>query len=79
LVDDDDNHECPASSLKVFGQSLIIRNIQTLSTIFHIDKVMIPEGLSNAAKLVQDIFPLSLQKAFRMMIVIMMIAINAMR
>jgi hypothetical protein len=64
LVDDDDNHECPASSLKVFGQSLIIRNIQTLSTIFHIDKVMIPEGLSNAAKLVQDNFPFITTEGF---------------
>jgi carbonic anhydrase/acetyltransferase-like protein (isoleucine patch superfamily) len=64
LVDDDDNHECPASSLKVFGQSLIIRNIQTLSTIFHIDKVIIPEGLSNAAKLVQDNFPFITTEGF---------------
>jgi acetyltransferase-like isoleucine patch superfamily enzyme len=64
LVDDDDSHECPASSLKVFGQSLIIRNIQTLSTILHIDKVMIPERLSNAAKLVQDNFPFITTEAF---------------
>jgi acetyltransferase-like isoleucine patch superfamily enzyme len=64
LVDDDDSHECPASSLKVFGQSLIIRNIQTLSTILHIDKVMIPERLSNAAKLVQDNFPFITTEGF---------------
>jgi acetyltransferase-like isoleucine patch superfamily enzyme len=64
LVDDDDSHECPASSIKVFGQSLIIRNIQAVSTILHIDKVMIPEGLSNAAKLVRDNFPFITTESF---------------
>jgi hypothetical protein len=54
---DDYRHDISVSSLKVFGQPLIIRNIQAVSTILHIDKIMIPEGFSDLAKLVQDNFP----------------------
>jgi UDP-N-acetylglucosamine diphosphorylase / glucose-1-phosphate thymidylyltransferase / UDP-N-acetylgalactosamine diphosphorylase / glucosamine-1-phosphate N-acetyltransferase / galactosamine-1-phosphate N-acetyltransferase len=52
-----DSHECPASSLKVFGQPLIIRNVQVISNILDIDKVMIPEGFSDLVKLIRDYFP----------------------
>ena len=52
-----DSHECPASSLKVLGQPLIIRNVQVVSNILDIDKVMIPEGFSDLVKLIRDNFP----------------------
>ena len=49
--------DCPASSLKVFGQPLIVRNIRVASSFLDIDKVMIPESFSHVSKLVQDNFP----------------------
>jgi UDP-N-acetylglucosamine diphosphorylase / glucose-1-phosphate thymidylyltransferase / UDP-N-acetylgalactosamine diphosphorylase / glucosamine-1-phosphate N-acetyltransferase / galactosamine-1-phosphate N-acetyltransferase len=52
-----DKEECPASSLKLLGQHLIIRNIKLVSKIFAIKKIMIPEEFRNALKLVQDYFP----------------------
>jgi UDP-N-acetylglucosamine diphosphorylase / glucose-1-phosphate thymidylyltransferase / UDP-N-acetylgalactosamine diphosphorylase / glucosamine-1-phosphate N-acetyltransferase / galactosamine-1-phosphate N-acetyltransferase len=52
-----DSHECPASSLKVFGQPLIIRNVQVVCNILDIDKVMVPEGFSDVVKLIRDNFP----------------------
>ena len=52
-----DGHECPASSLKVFGQPLIVRNVQVVNNILGIDKVMIPQGFSDVAKLIHDNFP----------------------
>ena len=52
-----DCHECPASSLKVFGQPLIVRNVQVVNNILGVDKVMIPQGFSDVAKLIHDNFP----------------------
>lgn len=52
-----ENNQCLASSLKVFGQPLIIRNVQVVNKILGIDKVMIPEGFSDAVKLIHDNFP----------------------
>jgi UDP-N-acetylglucosamine diphosphorylase / glucose-1-phosphate thymidylyltransferase / UDP-N-acetylgalactosamine diphosphorylase / glucosamine-1-phosphate N-acetyltransferase / galactosamine-1-phosphate N-acetyltransferase len=52
-----DKDECPASSLKLLGQPLIIRNLSIVSKIFAIKKIMIPEGFRDAVKLVQDNFP----------------------
>jgi UDP-N-acetylglucosamine diphosphorylase / glucose-1-phosphate thymidylyltransferase / UDP-N-acetylgalactosamine diphosphorylase / glucosamine-1-phosphate N-acetyltransferase / galactosamine-1-phosphate N-acetyltransferase len=52
-----DSNECPASSLKIFGQPLIIRNVQVVSNILDIDKVMVPEGFSDVVKLIRDNFP----------------------
>jgi acetyltransferase-like isoleucine patch superfamily enzyme len=52
-----DNRDCPASSLKVFGQPLIVRNVQVASKILDIDEVMIPDDFSNVATLIQDNFP----------------------
>lgn len=49
--------DCPASSLKIFGQPLIVRNIRVASSFLDIDKVMIPESFSHISKLVQDNFP----------------------
>ena len=52
-----DKDECPASSLKLLGQHLIIRNINQVGKIFAIKKIMIPDEFRNALKLVQDNFP----------------------
>lgn len=52
-----DKNECPASSLKLLGQPLIIRNLSIVSKIFPIKKILIPEEFRDALKLVQDNFP----------------------
>ncbi len=52
-----DSHDCPASSLKVFGQPLIVRNVEVTCKVLDIDEVMIPDNFSNAATLIQDNFP----------------------
>jgi acetyltransferase-like isoleucine patch superfamily enzyme len=48
---------CPASSIKLFGQPLIIRNIMMAQQVYGISKVMIPSEFSAAIKLVQESFP----------------------
>ena len=50
-------NDCPATSLKVFGQPIIVRNVQLAKEILGIDTVILPEGHSNAIKLIQDSFP----------------------
>ena len=52
-----DSHDCPASSLKVFGQPLIVRNVDVACNVLDIDHIMIPNNFSNAATLIQDNFP----------------------
>jgi UDP-N-acetylglucosamine diphosphorylase / glucose-1-phosphate thymidylyltransferase / UDP-N-acetylgalactosamine diphosphorylase / glucosamine-1-phosphate N-acetyltransferase / galactosamine-1-phosphate N-acetyltransferase len=52
-----DSHDCPASSLKVFGQPLIVRNVDVACKVLDIDQVMIPNNVPNAATLIQDNFP----------------------
>jgi NDP-sugar pyrophosphorylase family protein len=52
-----DSHDCPASSLKVLGQPLIVRNVEVACNVLDIDEVMIPDNFSNAATLIQDNFP----------------------
>ncbi|MFL6453574.1 MAG: hypothetical protein ACJ71L_06180 [Nitrososphaeraceae archaeon] len=52
-----DSHDCPASSLKVFGQPLIVRNVDVACKVLDIDHVMIPNNFSNAATLIQNNFP----------------------
>jgi carbonic anhydrase/acetyltransferase-like protein (isoleucine patch superfamily) len=52
-----DTHDCPASSLKVFGQPLIVRNVDVACNVLDIDQVMVPNNFSNAATLIQNNFP----------------------
>jgi len=52
-----DPHECPASSLKVFGQPLILRNIQRVLNILDIDTIILPEEYYTAVKLIENSFP----------------------
>ena len=52
-----DSNDCPATSLMVFGQPLLLRNIQIAKEIFDIDTVILPEECSNAIKLIEDRFP----------------------
>jgi UDP-3-O-[3-hydroxymyristoyl] glucosamine N-acyltransferase len=49
--------DCPATSLKVFGQPLIVRNIQIAKEILDIDKVIVPKESTNAVKLIEENFP----------------------
>jgi len=49
--------DCPALSLTVFGQPLIVWNVSVTSKVLNIDKVMIPEDFPDALKLVQEKFP----------------------
>jgi UDP-N-acetylglucosamine diphosphorylase / glucose-1-phosphate thymidylyltransferase / UDP-N-acetylgalactosamine diphosphorylase / glucosamine-1-phosphate N-acetyltransferase / galactosamine-1-phosphate N-acetyltransferase len=49
--------ECPASSLKVLGEPLILRNINMARKKLNFDKVLIPSGLNNILRIVQEAFP----------------------
>jgi len=52
-----DKNDCLASSLKVFGRPLIVRNVSATIKVLNIDKIMIPEDFPDALRLVQDEFP----------------------
>ena len=52
-----DCSDCPATSLKVFGQPLIVRNIQAAKEFLDIDKVVVPKESTNAVKLIEENFP----------------------
>jgi UDP-N-acetylglucosamine diphosphorylase / glucose-1-phosphate thymidylyltransferase / UDP-N-acetylgalactosamine diphosphorylase / glucosamine-1-phosphate N-acetyltransferase / galactosamine-1-phosphate N-acetyltransferase len=52
-----DCSDCPATSLKVFGQPLIVRNIQVAKEILDIDKVIVPKESTNAVKIIEENFP----------------------
>ena len=52
-----DCSDCPATSLKVFGQPLIVRNIQAAKEILDIDKVIVPKESTNAVKIIEENFP----------------------
>jgi UDP-N-acetylglucosamine diphosphorylase / glucose-1-phosphate thymidylyltransferase / UDP-N-acetylgalactosamine diphosphorylase / glucosamine-1-phosphate N-acetyltransferase / galactosamine-1-phosphate N-acetyltransferase len=54
LVDSDG---CPASSIKLFGQPLIIRNIIMAQRAYGISKVMIPSEFSSVIRLGERNFP----------------------
>jgi carbonic anhydrase/acetyltransferase-like protein (isoleucine patch superfamily) len=54
LIDED---QCPASSLKLLGQPLIVRNISTASSLLDIDTVMLPDTASSTINLLQEKFP----------------------
>src|SRR5436189_6332836 len=49
--------DCPATSLKIFGQPIIVRNVQIAKEILHIDKVLVPKESANALKLIEESFP----------------------
>lgn len=49
--------ECPASFLKVLGEPLILTNISMARKKLNLDKVLIPKGLHNALRIVQEAFP----------------------
>jgi UDP-N-acetylglucosamine diphosphorylase / glucose-1-phosphate thymidylyltransferase / UDP-N-acetylgalactosamine diphosphorylase / glucosamine-1-phosphate N-acetyltransferase / galactosamine-1-phosphate N-acetyltransferase len=53
-----DDNEIPASSLKVLGQPLIIRNVNMASRVLDIKAIKIPNEYTSALRLVQDNFPL---------------------
>jgi len=49
--------ECPATFLKVLGEPLILRNIKVAGRKLILDKVLIPNGLRNTLRIVQEAFP----------------------
>jgi hypothetical protein len=53
----DSEKESPASSLKLLGHPLIVRNVMTAKSILKIDTICIPDKFSNASTLIQDSFP----------------------
>ncbi len=53
----DSEEECPASSLKLLGHPLIVRNVMTAKSILKIDTICIPDKFPSASTLVQDSFP----------------------
>ena len=57
LNENENENEIPASSLKILGQPLIIRNINIASKVVNIDVIKIPKELPNVLKLVQNSFP----------------------
>ena len=52
-----DEHEILASSLKVLGRPLIVRNVGIISRVLSIDKIKIPDEFPSALQLIQDNFP----------------------
>ena len=50
-------NQCPVSFLKVLGEPLILRNIKIATKRLNLDKILIPKGLHNTLKLVQESFP----------------------
>lgn len=52
-----EKNECPASSLLLLGQPLIVRNVSIAIKALAIKTIMIPEKFRSAIKLVQDNFP----------------------
>ena len=52
-----DCSDCPATSLKVFGQPLIVRNVRVAKEILDIDKIIVPNESPDAVKLIEENFP----------------------
>ena len=52
-----ESKECPASSLKLFGYHLIVRNIMIAQKFTNIDTICLPDGFSDAARIIQEYFP----------------------
>ena len=50
-------NQCPVSFLMVLGEPLILRNIKIAMKRLNLDKILIPKGLHNTLKLVQEAFP----------------------
>jgi UDP-N-acetylglucosamine diphosphorylase / glucose-1-phosphate thymidylyltransferase / UDP-N-acetylgalactosamine diphosphorylase / glucosamine-1-phosphate N-acetyltransferase / galactosamine-1-phosphate N-acetyltransferase len=52
-----ESKECPASSLKLFGYPLIVRNIMMAQKFMSVDTISLPDEFSDASRLIQDYFP----------------------
>jgi acetyltransferase-like isoleucine patch superfamily enzyme len=60
-----DENEIPATSLKVLGKSLIIRNIDIATKVLDVDTIRIPDEYSDVSQLIHDNFPSINVKEFR--------------
>ena len=54
---DFDNGNCPTSSLKLFGEPLIVRNVDVTRKFMTVDTVLIPSNLPNTIDLIATNFP----------------------
>ena len=52
-----ESKECPASSLKLFGYPLIVRNIMMAQKFMSVDTICLPDEFSDASRLIQNYFP----------------------
>jgi carbonic anhydrase/acetyltransferase-like protein (isoleucine patch superfamily) len=52
-----DENDIPASSLKVLGEPLIVRNVKLIDKILNITTIRVPNGCTNALRLIQEYFP----------------------
>jgi acetyltransferase-like isoleucine patch superfamily enzyme len=52
-----DLHDCPATSLKVLGEAIILRNVKLAKEILGIDTVILPKGHTKSIKLIEYSFP----------------------
>ena len=54
----DDRKDCTTTGLlKLAGQTLVLRNISILNTLYHIDTIRIPDKFSKVANLIEANFP----------------------
>jgi acetyltransferase-like isoleucine patch superfamily enzyme len=60
-----DENEIPATSLKVLGKPLIIRNIDIATKVLDVDTIRIPDEYSDVSQLIHDNFPSINVKEFR--------------
>jgi hypothetical protein len=60
----DRKEDCPVSSLRIFGDPLIVHNILIGQNMLGIDTVCMPETFSSTSTLIQNIFPTLSVKGF---------------
>ena len=54
----DDRKDCTTTALlKLAGQTLVLRNISILNTLYHIDTIRIPDKFLKVANLIEANFP----------------------
>ncbi len=51
------NGNCPTSSLRLFGQPVIVRNVDVTRKVMSIDSILMPSNLTNAINLIAENFP----------------------
>jgi carbonic anhydrase/acetyltransferase-like protein (isoleucine patch superfamily) len=57
LIDEEEDEASASSSLKVFNQPIILRNLGIVNRILKIHKIKVPSKCSTVLRLIQDSFP----------------------